>query len=358
MAFGKKTTIVSKGSGGVNVPAPKRVGGLKVRSKAVETDAKKIKIMNEARLKALATRKKKSVCKQASVAGASLAQASSHIERDFITSWLDDRPFIVSFVSGLMRNGLLEQNYLDQSKPPMAMKVDAGIRVFAEGATKWRSVRMSVAAKLLADLLQLPEVPEWFKGDAKLPAELGLKALLFVLGVTESTPIPKGHSFGAYYKPLLWLCKRQLIAIGCKLKSPFTKDKIDHETDYFVLDTTGKHILCQDVKRTEVKFGFDISKLTDLVITNGSDYEEARLVSEEASLDTLLARAYEKHNAPPTHSLEFHFPKDASPPGIPNENAVGTQSASSSSSVGSGVVNAAVVNAGAGQKSIVPAPPA
>lgn len=306
----------AKGAGGAASAGPKKVAvKQEIVKKEKEQDSAKLQAMQAARTKAAQTRAVKSTAKKASAGATSLAQASTNLDRDFVINWLDDRKFMIPFVANLMRNGLLEKNYLASLQDGQIAGVDPGKRVFSEGASKFGSIKGSICVELLSELIG-QHVVDWFKGESKLSLEVAVKAVLFMLGVDKGTAIPKGHKLAAFYKPLLWLFKRRVEEIGGKL-SDVTKGNLDAETDWFVLSEGGDTVICNTKPKTEVKLAIDMSGYHDWVIVDGHDYTKAQLVSDEAGMDTSLARPFERHNTPPVFNKEFHFPEGASPPDFP-----------------------------------------
>ena len=305
-----------KGAGGALSASPKKVAVKKESgSKVKEEDQQKLAVLQEARTKAAKSRTVKANAKKADAGAKSLALASVDLDRNYINTWLDDRQFIVPFVANIMRNGLLEKNYIDGIAGSNQV-VDVGKRVFAEGATKFKSIKPSVCVDVLAELVGGHAI-DWFKGDDKLPLALAVKAVLYLLGVDEGTAIPKGHQQAAFYKPLIWLFWNRVKELGDKLEG-VTKETLDARSDWFVLSEDGDKVFCNCKPQVEVQLnGVDMRAFNDWVIVNGHDYANAKLVSDDAGDERSLARPFERHNATPVFNAEFDFPANASIPGLP-----------------------------------------
>ena len=127
-----------------------------------------------------------------------------------------------------MRNGQLKHEYInsmsgvDETKAVAA----AGMRCFGEGSTKWRQFRASAAPSFLSLLLDRPEIATSFKGEAKLPLQLAIKAIHFLLGVLDTTDAPTGHPLWHFSGPLLYLCRERIEHLGNQLKDT-SKDSLD-----------------------------------------------------------------------------------------------------------------------------------
>jgi hypothetical protein len=82
-----------------------------------------------------------------------------------VVTWMDERPYMVSFIASVMRNGTLEKEYLKMMNGPSEGDlVKCGGRVFSDSTTKWRGLRLSAAPRLLASTLERPSMEEWWKG--------------------------------------------------------------------------------------------------------------------------------------------------------------------------------------------------
>ncbi len=92
---------------------------------------------------------------------------------------------------------------MESTKADTREKLDLCMRIFAEGATRWRGLKGTAAVLLLVEILDKPLVKDWLRGEERLSLDLAVKAVLFALGVQGSTPLPNGHEHGNYFKPII-----------------------------------------------------------------------------------------------------------------------------------------------------------
>ena len=138
MAKSKAST--AKGAGGTKKEAPKAVAK-KTTVFSIQAKTAKQKHLHVARLKANKARSAKSNERKADEGVQCLGVTNHNMNQSYITTWVDDRPYIVSFLADIMRNGSVEDNYrksLNQvqtasSEPQLSM------RCFGMNATKWKS---------------------------------------------------------------------------------------------------------------------------------------------------------------------------------------------------------------------------
>lgn len=168
-------------------------------------DADTERRISEGRAKAAEKRRKASDQTTASKGMTSLGSVMTTKDMEFVTEWLTSRPHLITHVSSLMRNDLLEQSYDDQfSKSVPASSLGKKLIGDVSGTPKFRHLPATAALFLLSNILPAHlKVADWFRGDKKLPIALATKALLFCLGVTANTPMPQGHKHCKYAVPLL-----------------------------------------------------------------------------------------------------------------------------------------------------------
>lgn len=210
-------------------------------------------------------------------------------------NWFATRRWMQPFVVGLMRNGLLEKNY------QMSLVTDTNItdtsnvgrRIFAEGSTKWRSVRSSGVVLLLCELLAKPDIKLWFHGEGRLDGAIAPKALMFLLGVDENTKTPGGGLYSGFYGPVSSACKRRFDLLGCKLAA-FTKATLDDLSDWFTLTDDGKGVICNCLGRPQLDLKcINFDEADDWCIVKGYSYTAAVLASEAAGINSRLQPALE-----------------------------------------------------------------
>jgi hypothetical protein len=219
----------------------------------------------EIRIKAQKARAVKSVQKKAGQDLGCIGKASGNLERDAINLWLDSKPYLVSYVAGVMRNGLLEKSYVDSIAVPVNETAShVGIRIFAEGATKMRAIKTSATPKLLSRLLGMPALESWFKGEDRLCSNLAQKALLFLLGVEDGNNIPKKNDLWMYFEPFLTLC-RAYIGNHPKIdRATLTKGNFDTQSDWFFIKADGLGVGCNTVPKIDVAMaGIDFKAAAD-----------------------------------------------------------------------------------------------
>ena len=92
-----------------------------------------------------------------------MAKATRDKDKEYIDTWLDKNKVMIGFVAGLMRNGLIEKNYMASTKDDTLEKLNVGMRVIAEGASRWRALKGTAAVLLLAEIPGSPSVKDWFR---------------------------------------------------------------------------------------------------------------------------------------------------------------------------------------------------
>ena len=117
--------------------------------KDVQRGSEKLEVMRVARGRGRISRQRKSTARRADEGVGVLAKATRDKDKDYIDSWLDKNKVMIDFVAGLMRNGLIGKNYMESTKDDTREKLNVGMRVFAEGASRWRALR-GTAAVLVA----------------------------------------------------------------------------------------------------------------------------------------------------------------------------------------------------------------
>ena len=308
-----RKSIVKNASGSCQEKAlDLRVGGRRSPKRPLLDPAAEMRIV-AGRAKAADKRRMASETKKANNGMTSLGSVINDDELKHVQEWLVSRPHMISFVSLMMRSGKMEKIYSDQlCKVAPCTASQIGKRLLGDVATRprWRHLANTSCALILSKILpdQLG-VACWFKGEEKLSMALAGKALMYALGVTPNTPLPSGHKYCQYMVPLLWLCKKRWAELGNRL-STTTKISLDSDSDYWVLKLEDRKasVVCNPTS-TVVEFMFEMSLASDWVITDPESYISARLVSQDAAMDPLLARAYEKENLPPTFDDDFHFPE-------------------------------------------------
>lgn len=126
-----------------------------------------------------------------------LAGRVADMDKAYVLEWLDQRRCFYGYLAGLMRGGLLEADYkahMDRINGT-GNQVHYGVPCFSDGAQRWKALKTQPAIQLLARLLPNPQhVLSWFRGEDRLPGDVAVKAVLFLLGVTEQTRVPHGHA--------------------------------------------------------------------------------------------------------------------------------------------------------------------
>lgn len=226
------------GKGGVKVAAV-----AKASSSASSTKTATASVL-EGRAKAKVLRESKKATSQAISGMSGLVKATQDAELAYASNWMKDRPHMINFVACVMRNGTLETEYVKTTQvPDILLDVGAvGQRVFPAGATKWKSIRPAAAPGLLSDILNLPDLPKWFKGDTKLPLKVAVKALMFEVGVDGNTDIPTGHPYGAYSGPLGFLCCARSNFIKSKLANT-SKQTLEADSDWYSIPEKGQAVV-------------------------------------------------------------------------------------------------------------------
>ena len=232
-------------------------------------------------------------------------------DKAFIDEWLDKRWYIISFVAGVMRSGILEEHYNDSLQLNAKVGLDLGMRVFSEGATKYKQMRPSAAIKILAQWFIGIDVISWFKYEGKLDNTIAVKAVLFELGVDENTLIPQGCENGDFLNPLLPVFTQRRSKIGPKLHN-ISKDSLDSQSDWFCLKQVNDEttIFCNaTVPPKEMELAWlNISQYDDWLIAGGNSYTDALLMSTRGGIELNLARQYELHAPVPIYHTPFDFP--------------------------------------------------
>ena len=263
--------------------------------------------MANARKKGMQTRQRKSLAKKATGSIGVLAAATRDKDREFIESWLDSHKVMVSFIAGLIRNGIIEQNYTASLQDDVRDSLDIGCRCFSEGATTWRSLKGSAAVRILAFILKNPDVPAWFRGEQRLALEKAIKGVLFALGVQRSTPIPSGHENSDFFRPLCTLISEHLETIQPPRLQGTTKATLDRDSDYFVLGDNKVELPFHNNVQLKLA-GTKMDSATDWAIKDAEFFDRAVLISEELGHETKLARPAEKQlKTKNVFSEDFHF---------------------------------------------------
>jgi hypothetical protein len=311
--------LLAKGKASAKIAAPKKSAQVAAQARPADLsgDQAKLASMRAGREKALKTRIIKSAGKKADAGGSSMAIVTNSLDKKYINDWLDERPFIVSYLASMLRNGLVEKSFNGEGIKTSQSVV--GPRMVPVGSTRFRSIRGTVAVTFLATLFS-EDLRGWFKGETKIPLELAQKALFKALGVTESTPLPCGHAHEAFFKPMEWIFKKRLKDIGNQSTlDRVTKENIDDECDWFQLSANGEKVMCNiggNNGKVEVRVAIDMTTATDWAIVEPQNYAVATLVSEELGFEMLLSRTYEKQSGIiPTYNSEFHFAAGDKVPG-------------------------------------------
>ena len=140
-----------------------RKSAAKQRMKDVEGDRERLEVMRAAREKGRISRQKKSTARRADEGVGVLAKATRDRDKDDVDLWLDKNKVMIGFVSVLMRNGLIEKNYMESTKDDTLETLNVGMRVIVEGASRWRALMGTAAVLLLAEIPGSPSVKDWFR---------------------------------------------------------------------------------------------------------------------------------------------------------------------------------------------------
>lgn len=191
----KKSTVVSA-TGAKTI--------LKVASPKAKAKADAVASLRAAQAREKAA---KTVAKKTNAAKAKVATQSLHVnimdkDMDYIISWLEDRPHLVSFVASCMRNGMLESDFTAQQNAiPKGVLRQLGDQVFTEGAKTWKQLKPAKAVAILDDHFQDLPIKEWFSGDDGLPKSIAVKACIFEQGVHRNTAVPTGIDYALFHTP-------------------------------------------------------------------------------------------------------------------------------------------------------------
>lgn len=308
--MGKRTA--KQAGGGVAKAAPKAIAVKRARREDVyvddETKAKRAKVKNDLQEK----RQHKSKGKTVEVGFECVGDVAFAQDLDEIIAWaksLGNNKF-VPFLHSLIRNGHIERAFAQQQ---VRLPEVLGARLVSETNCRWRHIGGMASARLVAHMLGRPEVLEWFKGriDEKLGYEIAKKMLMYMLAVSDSTPMPANHAHAAYEVPLMWLCKKRWQEVGKRLQK-VTKDTADSSSDYWVLSSDGSAVQATFSNNDPVNLPFALTIASDFVIMNAHSYTAAQLISDTVGADQNIARAWQRVHAAPKYDEEFHFPDKTS----------------------------------------------
>mmetsp|Transcript_121687 Transcript_121687/g.351303 ORF Transcript_121687/g.351303 Transcript_121687/m.351303 type:complete len:361 (+) Transcript_121687:80-1162(+) len=227
----------------------------------------------------------------------------------FMTSWLSARPYMISWVASLMRNGHLEASF---SKQTLTAQGDVagnvwGKKMVRDFGLKYKSLGWKSAATILAHILGKEDVVSGFFGDGALDSSIAVKALCFMLGVLPSTALPVGHTACLYERPLCCIMKERSTAVGTRIRASVTKETLDDCSDYWILMEKPTRIV-SNISGRDVPIDYDLSKADDWVIMNGESYHEGELISERKGFQMKLFRAYELTFERPEFDGHFDCP--------------------------------------------------
>ena len=316
-----------KKAGGAKREAVKATGNKqKVKGKTAAFNA----AASASRQKALATRKAKSDAKKGKVGFGALAATTTRGDRDFIDEWLDKRPFIVAFLTSLMRQGSLEKHYNESITGQMTADSTSllGIRCFAEGATKWRALKVAAAVQLLAVILG-DKVFSWFRGDDRLPGAVAQKAVRFDLGVEETTDLPQGIDSPHHMAPMKLLVIRRLTELGgSKLLRVTNKSELETACDWFSIDENNDRVWLHGTTKEDCTVKANWKEASDWCLKDPHLYNACKLISEELGIEMNVARSYEKTSEPPAHADAFDYPSCFTHPGMKPSSGSGVVAAS------------------------------
>ena len=195
--------VVVKGAGG------KRVMPTKVKqAKAKATlDAETAKAAQQAKDKLREKRALKSSEANTATGFSNLGSVNAEADLQWLSEWfkVPERVPMLAFTVSLARNGFVEKAYKDQQGQVSADNQGLGRKVFTRLGLRFRALGGRESLVFIRALTGNPQVSQWFAGDDKLPIEVAAKCLRWMLGVSESTPVPRGHAHAQYEVPLVWL---------------------------------------------------------------------------------------------------------------------------------------------------------
>ena len=126
--------------------------------------------------------------------------------------------------------------------------------------------------------------------------------------------LPRGHEHAGFEGPMLWLMNQRWAALGRRLDGT-SKDKLDDDSDYFVLkdsplrvvNTVGRD---QDGGEAVVNTGH---KLTGdaWYIQHPESYSKACICNDDEGIEQNLSKRSELNFPAPVFAEEFHFPDSA-----------------------------------------------
>jgi hypothetical protein len=249
------------GKGGVKVTGVARSTASSSAAKAASAS------VLQGRLKAKALRESKKATNQAVSGMSGLVKATQDAELSYASKWMIDRPHMINFVACVMRNGTLETEYLKSTQvPDKHLNIgEVGHRVFPHGSTKWKSMRPAAAPGLLSKVLNIPDLPNWFKGESKLPLKVAMKALMFEVGVDGNTDIPNGHPYSAYTGPLTFLCRERSIHIKSKLAGT-SKDTLEADSDWYSIPDIGQAVRANTAPKASSAWNINCSPILQLFL--------------------------------------------------------------------------------------------
>lgn len=149
-----------------------------------------------------------------------LLEGSMQKDRQYIISCLDDRPQLLPLVASMLRDGdidrALQRRKLADLVAVLGNKLGSKVKKHRNLPSRFvdKALNALVGTALFGDeAAEQPAPPGGMPSAARR-----LEVLLFGLGTTADTPLPKGHAHSEYEGPLLKVMDRRHSDMGNRLK--------------------------------------------------------------------------------------------------------------------------------------------